>query len=121
MINKQHSKTQAEFHARRQQEQGTSYLEAHGEKAFRREVVTRLRRVETRLVAGLESLGASVVNHAENIVVTPVEGGRGLITITSLGTTVKDILDVLKGAEGTFDIVYKGKIKYQITTQTSNS
>lgn len=89
-----------------------------GEQAFQREVVSRLRRVETRLVAGMESLGATLTNNAGGIEVMshPEEEDEvGLITITSLGTTVKDLLEALNGESGVYDISYNGKVKCQIS------
>ena len=85
---------------------------------FQTEVVTRLRRVETRLVAGMESLGANLTNNLDGIKVEGKPEGEwdvGLITITSLGTTVKDLLSVLHGETGTYDISYNGAIKCQIS------
>lgn len=92
-----------------------------GEQAFEREVTTRLRRIESRLVSGMNSLGAGMANNAAGITVTPPELTSlrhevGLITITSLGTTVKNLLDAIGTDEGTYDISYNGVIKCQITT-----
>ena len=109
------------FHRRKQREQAaTDAAEAastqtHNEQAFQSEVTTRLRRIETRLVSGLETLGATVVNHRDGITVGSAdEFGVGMITITSLGTTVKDILGTLGTRTGTYDIAYNNKVKCQI-------
>jgi hypothetical protein len=86
---------------------------------FELEVVKRLRRIETRLVGGMEELGVGYINHNKGIVVSTEhdpndQDGVGIITITSLGTTVGGLLDALKGETGVFDISYNGKIKCQI-------
>jgi hypothetical protein len=106
--------TQEEYHARKQREQANADIaqpSVAGNQAFQKEVVTRLRRMETRLVSGMEKLGVELTNNADNIAV-----GDGTITITSLGTTVKDLLDALGNETGSYDIVYNGKTKCQITT-----
>lgn len=84
-----------------------------GDALFQREMLTRIRRIETRLVAGMEALGATVVNHASGVDMLLIDG-RYTIQITSLGTTVKDMLAVIGNETGTFDVSYNNKIKCQL-------
>lgn len=107
--------TQDEYHNRMQREQAeqAAAVQPTASHAFQKEVVTRLRRMETRLVSGMEKLGVELTNNADNIV---VDAGGGIITITSLGTTVKDLLGAIGNDTGTYAIVYNGKTKCQITT-----
>jgi hypothetical protein len=79
-----------------------------GTTEFRRETMKRLKRIETRLVGGLESLGVSPVNHADGI---RIDDDQEAIHIKSLGTTVADLLQALSGRRGQYHIVYNGKIK----------
>lgn len=80
---------------------------------FRREVMKRLKRTETRLVSGLDALGANPVNHADGIT---VNHEKELITITSLGTTVADLLQAVGDSKAEYYVVYNGVGKCVFST-----
>lgn len=112
------NETQDEFNKRKQLDHYQNTSATGGEQAYQREVTTRLRRIETRLVAGLEELGASNMKRGAGVQVQlALEGEVGTITITSLGTTVKEMLDAIGNNRGTYAVMYNGKQKCLMNTE----
>lgn len=61
----------------------------------KREVVDRLRRMETRLVKLFEHLGLDTQRKLPDFTPGSQEGMPGLIQIASMETTIKDILNAI--------------------------
>jgi hypothetical protein len=71
------------------------------------EILDRVRRIETRLTAGLESLGAVVVTEKPKVI-TLETGGMG-VSIPSTGVRLKDIMELVPaGVFGEVPIFHKG-------------
>lgn len=85
-----------------------------GNADFQREVTKRLKRMETRLVSGFEKMGINMVDHSTGIT---IDHDKGIITITSLGTTVGDLMNAIGNRKAEYYVMYNGKAKCVLSTR----
>jgi hypothetical protein len=85
---------------------------------FESEVIDRLRRIETRMVNGFSGLGTEVMETDKgiNVQFPSVAGQEGVITITSMGTSVREILDMLNGYRAVFKVIHNDRIICKLDT-----
>lgn len=85
---------------------------------FESEVIDRLRRIETRMVNGFSGLGTEVMETDKGIKVQfpSVVGQEGAITITSMGTSVREILDMLNDYRAVFKVIHNDRIICKLDT-----
>lgn len=75
---------------------------------LRKEIATRLKRTETKLVKGFDSLGANVVGQKPAVIVDNVEG---TITVSSVNATIGDLLKATAVYPNTrFDVVHNNQV-----------
>ena len=88
------------------------------EDKFESEIIDRLRRIETRMVSGFSGLGSEVMNAEKGITIQfPSTGQEGAITITSMGTSVREILDMLNGYKAVFKVIHNNKFICKLDTR----